>query len=46
MKTVKKDKVIKRVKDEEASKLVSVGWKYCSKQEWKEKVRDAEKGVE
>ena len=40
MKTLKKGKSIKRVSDKDAEQQVKSGWKYCSKQEWREKVRD------
>ena len=42
MKTIKKGKSIKRVSDEDAKQQVQSGWKYCSKSEWREKVRDVE----
>ena len=35
-------KHIKRVTDEQATKLFSEGWRYVSKSLWKEKVRDVE----
>lgn len=35
MKCVKKDEQIKRVSDEEAAKMVTKGWEYCPKAEWK-----------
>jgi|7_EtaG_2_1085326.scaffolds.fasta_scaffold98139_1 hypothetical protein len=41
MKTVKKNKTIKRVSDTQAESLTKKGWKYCPKSEWREKVRDA-----
>ena len=41
MKTVKKDKTIKRMPDGFAQEMVLKGWKYCPKSEWREKVRDA-----
>lgn len=41
MKTVKQGQEYKRVKNEEAEKLVAKGWKYCPKEEWKMKVREA-----
>ena len=40
MKTLKKGKSIKRVSDKDAEQQVKSGWNYCSKQEWREKVRD------
>ena len=41
MKTVKKNKSIKRVSDKEAENLVKEkGWKYCPKSVWKKGVRD------
>ena len=41
------DKVhIKRVTDEQASKLFSEGWRYVAKSVWKEKVRDVNKKEE
>ena len=43
MKTIKKGKKIKRVSDKDAVEQVKLGWKYCSKSEWREKVRDAKK---
>ena len=44
MKCIKKEGVIKRVKDDVAKIAVEEnGWKYCPKSEWKEKVRDAGK---
>jgi hypothetical protein len=45
MKTVKKAKVIKRVKDKQALELVKKGWAYCPKAEWKE-LRKAEENKE
>ena len=42
MKTVKKGKTMKRMPDGMAQEMVQRGWKYCSKSEWREKVRDAE----
>ena len=42
MKTVKKNKEIERVSDSVAAhRIKNEGWKYCSKTEWREKVRDA-----
>ena len=43
MKTIFKNGEYKRVSDEVAEKKVKEGWKFTSKSEWKEKVRDAEK---
>jgi len=41
MKCVKKNSIIKRVKDSLANLMCGTkGWKYCPKSEWK-KVRDA-----
>tara|TARA_Y100000004_G_scaffold186267_1_gene237553 strand:+ start:1908 stop:2069 length:162 start_codon:yes stop_codon:yes gene_type:complete len=40
MKTIKKNKQVKRVSDKQAQEMVKEGWKYCSKSEWKKKVRD------
>jgi len=40
MKTVKKKNRIERVSDKEAEARTKDGWKYCPKQEWREKVRD------
>jgi hypothetical protein len=41
MKTLKKGKEYKRVFDIVAENMVkNQGWKYCPKQEWREKVRD------
>ena len=42
MKTIKKDKQVKRVSDAQAETLTKQGWKYAPKSEWK-KVRDAQK---
>ena len=42
MKTVKKNKEVKRVSDTQAETLTKQGWKYAPKSEWK-KVRDAQK---
>jgi len=42
MKTIKKDKEVKRVADAQAETLTKQGWKYAPKSEWK-KVRDAQK---
>ena len=42
MKTIKKDKQVKRVSDAQADTLTKQGWKYAPKSEWK-KVRDAQK---
>ena len=39
-------KHIKRVTDEQATKLFSEGWRYVSKSIWKEKVRDVDKPQE
>lgn len=41
MKTVKQGTEYKRVSDEKAEAMVANGWKYCPKEEWKLKVRDA-----
>tara|TARA_Y100000310_G_scaffold318467_1_gene372570 strand:+ start:1501 stop:1683 length:183 start_codon:yes stop_codon:yes gene_type:complete len=43
MKTIKKNKKIIRVKDSLVDELLEKGWKFCPKQEWKKKVRDAPK---
>jgi hypothetical protein len=43
MKIIKKNKKIIKIKDAEAAELVSKGWKYCPKSEWKKKVRDVTK---
>ena len=43
MKTIKKGKKIKRVSDKDAVEQVKLGWKYCQKSEWREKVSDAKK---
>lgn len=40
MKTMKKSRVIERVPEELVASRLSDGWKFCSKKEWKEKVRD------
>jgi hypothetical protein len=40
MKTMKKGRVIKRVSEDRVPFYVDEGWKFCSKEEWKEKVRD------
>ena len=42
MKTIKKNKEVKRVSDTQAETLTKQGWKYAPKSEWK-KVRDAQK---
>lgn len=42
MKTIKKNKKVKRVSDAQAEILTKQGWKYVPKSEWK-KVRDAQK---
>ena len=42
MKTIKKNKEVKRVSDAQAEILTKQGWKYVPKDEWK-KVRDAKK---
>ena len=42
MKTVKKNKEVKRVSDAQAETLTKQGWKYAPKSEWK-KVRAAQK---
>lgn len=39
MKTVKKNSEFKRVDNTEAIKLVSAGWEYASKSEWKSATR-------
>ena len=44
MKTVKKNKEVKRVSDTQAETLTKQGWKYAPKSEWK-KVRDAQKSA-
>jgi hypothetical protein len=41
VKTVKQGAEYKRVSDEVAETMVAKGWKYCPKEEWKMKVRDA-----
>ena len=43
MKTIKKNSKYRRVKDKEAEALVSLGWDYCPKEEWKKSVRDVNK---
>ena len=43
MKTIKKGKKIKRASDKDAAEQVKLGWKYCPKSEWRERVRDAKK---
>ena len=45
MKCVKKGDQIRRVEEEEADVLVSSGWGFCPKSEWKEKVRGPVKEV-
>ena len=40
MKTVKKGRSIQRVSNAVAEERVEKGWKYCSKGEWRKKVRD------
>ena len=42
MKTIKKNKEVKRVSDAQAETLTKEGWKYVPKSEWR-KVRDAKK---
>lgn len=43
---IKNGETIDRVLREKADKLVLSGnWKYCSRSEWKEKVRDANRAV-
>ena len=42
MKTIKKNKEVKRVSDAQAETLTKQGWKYAPKSDWK-KVRDAKK---
>ena len=42
MKTIKKNKEVKRVSDAQAETLTKEGWKYVPKSEWR-KVRDAQK---
>jgi len=36
MKTIKKGKEIKRVKDKQAEFMIKKGWKYCPKSEYKD----------
>ena len=43
MKTIKLGDKFRRVNDTEASSLVSEGWSYCTKSEWKTEVRDKNK---
>ena len=46
MKTVKKGSEYKRVSDSEAHTLVTINkYSYCSKQEWKQNVRDIGKSL-
>jgi hypothetical protein len=46
MKTVKKGSEYKRVSDSEAHTLVTINkYSYCSKQEWKQNVRDINKSL-
>lgn len=40
MKTMKKGRVVKRVSEDRVALHVDDGWKFCSKEEWKKKVRD------
>jgi len=35
MKCIKKGSIVIRVKDDKAEALVTKGWRYASKQEWK-----------
>ena len=37
MKSIKKDNVVKRVKDSESEQFIKEGWVYISKTEWREK---------
>lgn len=46
MKCVKKGEEIRKVTDQEAPIMVRAGWNYCSRKEWREKVRDKIKKVE
>ena len=43
MKTIKLGDKYRRVNDTEAISLVSEGWSFCSKSEWKTEVRDKNK---
>jgi len=38
-----KDGTIKRIDEDQAANFVKMGWEYCSKQAWKEQVRDVDK---
>ncbi|MFW6281287.1 MAG: hypothetical protein ACOC1O_00645 [bacterium] len=40
MKTMKKNDDIKRVKEEKVNDYKELGYEFCPKKEWKEKVRD------
>ena len=42
MKTIKKGKEVKRVGEDEAARLVALGWEYCPKREWKKFMKDKE----
>jgi hypothetical protein len=44
MKTMKKQREIKRVPETQVDFFLQAGWEFCSKTEWKETVRD--KGVD
>jgi len=44
MKCIKKGKIIRRVSNNEAARMVNQGeWKYTSKSVWKKEVRNKEK---
>jgi hypothetical protein len=40
MKTMKKEQQIERVPEIDVDRRLEDGWMFCSKEEWKEKVRD------
>lgn len=44
MKTVKKDEQIKRIPEDQVDIYLKDGWEFCSKAEWKERVRDVKEG--
>ena len=44
MKTMKlKNDSLKRIKEDDVDRHISLGYKFCSKKEWKENVRDLNK---
>ena len=45
MKCIKKNKIVKRVSDEQAAHFTKeLGWKYCPKSEWKKQRKENEDG--